>query len=594
MAAADEGDGAEWHRADVAQDFVPSFEQLGLSDTIVRGLRDAGFKRPSPIQAHAIPLGRFGVDLIAQAKSGTGKTVAFAVIALEGLEAGASGPQALIVAPTREIAVQTSDVCKAVGAHARDVRCATFIGGRQMRADVAAASACQIACGTPGRIVGLLLCEAIIAERVRMLVLDEADKLVEHDFEPQLRYLLTALPARKQTLAFSATYPPALLSALRSAMRSPHSISVVRGAESDGSGAGGSAGGGAPAGSREVASGAKWGGEAALVGVRQLMAIVRVGGAESAAQGSGDDDDAADGDGDGDGDGDRDGDGGGGGRAARGPREAKLRVVLRLLETVIFHQAMIFTNDRHAAADLASRLSAAGFPSASISGGHVQSERTSVVRAFRDLKLRVLVTSDLLARGVDFGHVSLVIHLEPPRDMQTYLHRVGRTGRYGARGASCLLLLPREWAAFAPFARAHELRLELLPPSLRCDELVLSTIEHRQLGEAAAIQFAQLERGRRGRGDTDGGGGEAQAAVSEAKAVREEQPGGGHGAPTDRPLGAARPEARPRAPADVSFDADEAGAAPLVSEEQLAAARARGRQRALEKARERVRLRTSS
>ena len=98
MAAADEGDGAEWHRADVAQDFVPSFEQLGLSDTIVRGLRDAGFKRPSPIQAHAIPLGRFGVDLIAQAKSGTGKTVAFAVIALEGLEAGASGPQALIVA----------------------------------------------------------------------------------------------------------------------------------------------------------------------------------------------------------------------------------------------------------------------------------------------------------------------------------------------------------------------------------------------------------------------------------------------------------------------------------------------------------------
>lgn len=164
-----------------------AFTDLKLSAAVLRGLCEFGFARPSPIQARAIPLGRFGVDLIAQAKSGTGKTCVFAVVALELVHRG--GPRVLIIAPTREIALQSRDVCCALGSHMFDLSCHAFIGGIPMRADVSSAARCQLACGTPGRMIGLLLCEAFVANRVGLLVLDEADKLCDDDFEPQLGYL---------------------------------------------------------------------------------------------------------------------------------------------------------------------------------------------------------------------------------------------------------------------------------------------------------------------------------------------------------------------------------------------------------------------
>jgi len=136
--------------ADVEESALPSFAELSLSDAVIRGLRDAGFERPSPVQAAAIPLGRFGADLVARAKSGTGKTAAFAVVALEGVVAGRGGPQALLVSPTRELALQTAGVCRAIGAHMRGVRIGTFIGGTRVKADAAAATRCELACGTPG------------------------------------------------------------------------------------------------------------------------------------------------------------------------------------------------------------------------------------------------------------------------------------------------------------------------------------------------------------------------------------------------------------------------------------------------------------
>ena len=146
-----------------------AFEELSLSDAVLRGLRDAGFLSPSPIQAAAIPLGRFGIDLIARAKSGTGKTAAFVVVALERVQPTRKGPpEAIIVSPTREIAVQTADVCRQIGAHT-PLRCATLIGGSPVRNDVGAISNSQIACGTPGRLVALLLCEALVGEQVKSL-----------------------------------------------------------------------------------------------------------------------------------------------------------------------------------------------------------------------------------------------------------------------------------------------------------------------------------------------------------------------------------------------------------------------------------------
>ena len=217
-----------------------AFDELGISAPVLRGLAESNFVRPAPIQAQAIPIAQLGVDLIAQAQSGTGKTCAFAVVALELLQPGAPAPQALIVEPTREIATQVRDVCRAVGAHVPGLSCHAFIGGTSTRADGELAQSCALACGTPGRIAALLLNETLLAAHVRLLVLDEADKLLEAGFESQLRYLLTALPPRKQTLAFSATFPPPLLAALKESMRAPHFLAVAPpdGAAADGDGDG--------------------------------------------------------------------------------------------------------------------------------------------------------------------------------------------------------------------------------------------------------------------------------------------------------------------------------------------------------------------
>ncbi|KAL3905019.1 MAG: hypothetical protein SGPRY_011067, partial [Prymnesium sp.] len=199
---------------DLQGEEATDFSELRLSDPLLRALSEAGFEQPSPIQAKAIPLGLFGLDLIAQAKSGTGKTIVFASIALELVRVETVSPQVVIVAPTREVALQSCDVCRQLGSHLHRIKCHAFVGGTPLRTDTALAKSTHIACGTPGRLVGLLLSEAFPSACVGLLVLDEADKLLETGFESQLRYLLTSLPERKQTLAFSATYPDELLDTL--------------------------------------------------------------------------------------------------------------------------------------------------------------------------------------------------------------------------------------------------------------------------------------------------------------------------------------------------------------------------------------------
>ena len=353
--------------SDVLQDEL-AFTDLPISDAVLRGIADYGFHRPSPIQAKAIPLARFGVDLIAQAKSGTGKTCVFAVVALESLQMGASGgPQALIVTPTREIAQQVRDVCRGIGAHLPSLSCHAFIGGTPVRSDAALIGRCQLACGTPGRLVGLLLSEALLASGVRLLVLDEADKLCEEGFEPQLRYLLTALPARKQTLAFSATFPAELLATLRTSMRSPVFVSVV--AATDGAAAaatasvraaaapaspsladGAAAAAGGRGGEAVAAAGDEVGGDAALLAVKQYYAVV----------------------------------------PGHGGDEAKAAEAVRLLDSLTFHQALVFCNHHAQAERLAHALCAAGFPAAFVSGEHSQGERSELVRRLRSACGRAL------------------------------------------------------------------------------------------------------------------------------------------------------------------------------------------------------------
>ena len=446
------------------------FSEMRLSDPILRGLADAGFERPSAIQARAIPIGRMGVDMIAQAKSGTGKTVVFAALALELMRPNQPAPQALIVVPTREIALQCCEVCRIIGTHLRGISCHAFVGGTALRADRVAAARAHLATGTPGRLVDLLLSEALIARHVRLLVLDEADKLCgDAGFEEQLRYLLTCLPERRQTLAFSATYPAPLLATLQASMRSPHRISLLpalsptadeydprdplglldrplcfggKTAEREGTASGSAADGATP--SSVPTEPPELVGSAALASVRQYYRVVGRGGSHEGIP----QEDCE----------------------RQGPSEAlataRRAEVLELLDRVSFHQALVFCNRPDEGSRLARELAARGFPSAFISGALAHEERLATMRRMHAFELRVLVATDLLARGVDFGHVTLVTHLGLPRDLPTYLHRVGRTGRFGARGLSVLLLAEAEVAAAQKMLTPLRAPVRALPVAL--------------------------------------------------------------------------------------------------------------------------------
>ncbi|ELT95649.1 hypothetical protein CAPTEDRAFT_110471 [Capitella teleta] len=206
---------------DVLSGETVDFPGLLLSAPVLKGLKEAGFERPSPIQLKTIPLGRCGLDLIVQAKSGTGKTCVFAVIALESLILDTNALQVLVIAPTREIAVQIWEVMKTLGAAMPQLRCYTFIGGLPVSDDIPKLKKCHIAVGTPGRLKQLIENGHMNTDSIRLFVLDEADKLMDDSFQESVNWIYSCLPDTKQMLALSATYPEVLAQHLTAYMCNP-------------------------------------------------------------------------------------------------------------------------------------------------------------------------------------------------------------------------------------------------------------------------------------------------------------------------------------------------------------------------------------
>lgn len=217
---------AKWRSDDVNFEKDFDFSSLHLKEPVLTGLIRSNFIYPSPIQRDAIPLGRLGLDLVIQAKSGTGKTCVFAVIALEMIDVTSASktPQVLILAPTREIAQQICDVIKSIGRIYTTLSCKLFIGGRDMKLDKNALKDCHIAVGTPGRIKQLIGIKALKTNTIRLLVLDEADKLMDSKFKDQINGIYELLPVEKQMIAASATYPEHLAQFITRYMRSPEFV----------------------------------------------------------------------------------------------------------------------------------------------------------------------------------------------------------------------------------------------------------------------------------------------------------------------------------------------------------------------------------
>ena len=213
---------------DVAIDENVEFSSLVQNKQLLDGLSKSGYQKPSPIQLKAIPLGRLGIDLIAQAKSGTGKTVVFGVITLESINIKIKHPQAMLIAPTREIAVQIRDVIRNLG-QSMSIQCEAFIGGLSAETDTRNLHGCHILVGTPGRLMSLLDQQRISTTHIKLVVLDEADKLMSETFMPQISFISKKLKSTHQTIAFSATFTDELMVLLNQFLKTPQVVQLIDG-----------------------------------------------------------------------------------------------------------------------------------------------------------------------------------------------------------------------------------------------------------------------------------------------------------------------------------------------------------------------------
>ncbi|CDF34340.1 unnamed protein product [Chondrus crispus] len=381
-----------------------TFSDLALPPPILCALARQEITHPSPVQLRALPAARLGADVIVQAKSGTGKTLVFGIVAAEAAASSSSlqGPAALLIAPTRELAAQIARVTQSLcDGFENSPHVSLFIGGCPEREDAARIVQLPpaIAVATPGRALALVERGNLRVAAMKLLVLDEADRLLDGSLGDTVPRICEMLPMRKQTLAFSATYPAKLQVLLRKVMRNATHIQVQRRpqlseevGEKDASTA-----------SKDT-NAADPNQKAVLLGVRQRKIQVERGVNTSETK-----------------------------------LEAKTAALVALIQKNPFSFCIVFTNSKKRNKSVVDRLSRAGFASADIHAGIRQLERTAIMKSAADGNLQVLVATDLLARGVDIDICDLVVHLDIPHDSATYLHRVGRAGRFGKLGLSVVI-----------------------------------------------------------------------------------------------------------------------------------------------------------
>ena len=347
-----------------------SFETLGLTPELNRALAELGYANPTPIQAEAIPLVMAGHDLMGGAQTGTGKTAAFALPLLHRLAQGGPmhgprKPRALILTPTRELAVQVNDSLRAYGKHLR-LASTTIYGGAGMQPQIdALRRGVDILVATPGRLLDHLERRSVDLSHVEILVLDEADRMLDMGFLPAIKRVLAKIPSRRQTLLFSATFEDAIKKLALEFLREPKEVQVtVR--------------------------------NAVATNVTHVVHPVD---------------------------------------ASR-----KRDLLLDILSKRYEDQVLVFGRTKHGCNRLSEQLDKAGINSVAIHGNKSQAQRLKALRDFKSGKARVLVATDVAARGLDIPLLPLVINFDLPMVAEDYVHRIGRTGRAGASGEAVSLV----------------------------------------------------------------------------------------------------------------------------------------------------------
>ncbi|KNE58714.1 ATP-dependent RNA helicase eIF4A, variant 2 [Allomyces macrogynus ATCC 38327] len=362
---------------------------MNLKQELLRGIYAYGFERPSAIQQRAIMPVIKGHDVIAQAQSGTGKTATFAISILQKIDPEVKQPQALVLAPTRELAQQIQKVVLALG-DVLGVKCHACIGGTRIADDARQLATAQIVVGTPGRVFDMIYNRRALDPRaIKMFVLDEADEMLSRGFTEQIYDVFQLLPSEIQVVLISATMPPEVLEVTDKFMREPVRILVKKD-------------------------------ELTLEGIRQFYIHIE-------------------------------------------KEEWKFETLCDLYDTVAITQAVIFCNSRRKVDWLTEAMRAQDHVVAAIHGDMEQAERSKIMDEFRYGAARVLITTDLLARGIDVQQVSLVINYDLPTSLENYLHRIGRGGRFGRKGVAINFVTNEDTAVLRQIERHYNTQVEEMP-----------------------------------------------------------------------------------------------------------------------------------
>lgn len=336
------------------------FESFVLKKELLMGIFEKGFEKPSPIQEATIPVALLGKSILARAKNGTGKTASFIIPALNILDTNKDAIQVLILVPTRELALQTSSVCKELGKY-MNVQVMVTLGGTSLKDDIIRLyKPVHILVATPGRVIDLASKGVAKLNNCKMLIMDEADKLLSPEFAPLVDKVITFLPPERQILLFSATFPITVKDFKDKHLKNPFEINLME--------------------------------ELTLKGITQFYAFVE--------------------------------------------ERQKVQCLNTLFSKLQINQSIIFCNSVNRVELLAKKITELGYSCFYIHAKMPQALRNKVFHDFRNGACRNLVSSDLFTRGIDIQAVNVVINFDFPKNSETYLHRIGRGGRYGHLGVA--------------------------------------------------------------------------------------------------------------------------------------------------------------
>ncbi len=422
------------------------FSSFPLHADLLRGIKELGFQRPTPIQEQTIPPGVAGRDVLACAMTGSGKTAAFVLPILERLRAKPRGTtRALILTPTRELAAQILAHLEELAVHTPVTGASVFGGVAMGPQEHAFRSGVDVIVATPGRLLDHLRRPYARMAGLEVLVLDEADRMLDMGFLPDIRRILRQIPQHRQTLFFSATMPKEIFGLAQEMLRDPATISLARKS--------------APA-----------------VGITQAVYPV--------------------------------------------PRELKTALLLGLLQQNIIADAIVFTRTKHRANRVAEYLDRHSISTARIHGNRSQSQRTAALDGFKAGRHRILVATDIVARGIDVEALGHVVNFDVPADPDAYVHRVGRTARAEATGDAFTFVAPDEEDDLRSIERVLGTRLPRV--TLPGFDYAKKTAERLEIPIRERLAAARAARGprRAGPGATPG----AHRAAAHGPARR---PGGG-------------------------------------------------------------------